>query len=695
MPVKVTKGGNTFEIDDSEDSLEAARAKGYKPLITVTKNGKDTFDLDADDAESVKAAFNKGYKEINAFNNLEASRKEGRKDIGKLESFGQGVASAATFGFDDELSAMLAPGKYDENIETIRRMKKNREEANPISNFAGNVVGGAAIPGMGAAKAATTLGRAGIGAGIGAVQGGIQGVGDSEAQDASGVLADAGMGALTGGAIGGLTGGLVRPKATAREIADVGKKVADVATEVPGVTKTLARGFKEGAKSVEDIGYGTGAIKTFQGVKGAAQEILEQKKAVRELAEAAGQPWPGPKDNWSDASVIVEKALSGGEYNSATDYIANQAAAFGIDPNQYKKFLKMSPEELEKVVNFSKREAADDAAPLFQGLKDTFENVRTKRLGELKKQARGEFNTDLAPIRESLEKGYQNASTLKTTRKAMAPIEDAYEIILRGNGADAFGFAPGDINTLSKADLFDRLQAARSHIDDNIDWAAIRKGNRSPTPSEKTLMEVRKTLDQALKGGSDAKIESDALFRKSKELEDRFFKLASDKDGQHEVSLAKIFGDNDRAAKAKPFLKEVEEFAARPDLPDEMRESTKALADNLRSAMEVSENKRALQEFQRQTRGPSGPSIERMQSLTRGNHIATDLLTAPSSALDIKARAAGLAREGFGKEFSQLNEKERRGLIDYLTWQRERAIAQKPIRPQEAAAKWQELLGKE
>ncbi len=696
---RFTKNGtDIFEIDDSEDSLVAARTKGYRPLITVTKDGKSTFDLDADDTDSVQAAFKKGYSEVEAYKNLGQSRAESQKNIGKLESFGQGVASAGSFGFDDELSALVAPGKYDDNIETMRSMKANREAANPMTNLAGNLVGGVAVPGLGAAKATSTIGRIGVGAGVGASQGGIQGLGDSEAESLGGYAKDVAQGALLGGTLGAVTGGLIRPKQAVSEVVDAGSRAVDSAK---GPLSSMGAAFKQGAREAKEVPIlgdlpivGSAPAQFIGGTKAALAEGMEYRRASKELNELKAQPWPGSSGGNSDES-IVSRLLSGGEQNPTTGYVANQASAFGINADDYKKLLDMSPERAKKVIDFDKRAAADDAAPLFQNLQDTFSSVRTQRLGELKKQARAEFKGDPVDVLTSIRKGVFQAEQLKTTQAASGILEDAFEIIRNGKGAEVFGFEPGVISGSNQSTLFDRLQATRQHLDDNIDWTAIKKGTRSPTPVEKTLMRARDEIDKSLKGGSEAKLESDNLFKASKGLEDRFFKIVSDKDGRHEVSLSKIFGDNDKVVKAKTFLKEVEEFAARPDLPDSMRESTSALANNLREAMQTADDKRLYEGFSRATRGPSGPSVERMSNVLGGrDNLATSAITSPASFLDLKAQAGEIAQSMFKTNFSDLNPYQKDALVDYLTWVKSQAVAQKPVTPQLGAAKWDEILTK-
>lgn len=707
--VKVIRDGKTFEIDDSEDSLSAAKAKGYSPLLTVTKNGKETFDLNADDTDSVNAAFKKGYMEVDAFKHGQQPKAERSPILSAI----QGAASSMAFGLDDEIGGFATAAAkgltgngfdYEAERDKIRASKKELEEANPLSYLGGGLAAGLIAPGGAAAKVGTgLLERVGVGAVTGAAQGGISGYGDSDAKDFSGQLADAAKGAAIGGTLGGTIGGVIKPRALSGEVSGFAKDVGD---SVSPYVKGASKAFKEGAEDAKKIPIlgdlpvvGSAPAQAIGGLKAAAKELFSTKAAIseqRKLAEKVvaegGQPRPGFSQNMSDVDVIASRAMAGGEYNSVADWIAKESSNFGVDEGSFKKLLKMTPERLKEVADFSKREAADDAAPLFQNLKDTFESVRSDRMKELKGQARKEFSSNADETLGSLQSAYKNAGELKTTLGAQNVIDDAYDILRNGKGSDVFGFEPGHVDSIDQGALFDRLQAARSHLDDNIDWTSIKKGNRSATPVEKTLMKVRDQIDQTLKGGSEAKIESDSLFRTSKNLENRFFKLASDKDGQHEVSLSKLFGDNDKAVKAKEFLKEVEDFAARPDLPEAMRETTKALADNLRGAMDTAGDKRIFQEFSRKTRGPTGPSVERNANILGDRNIAQQALVTPATYLDLKVQMPALAKDRFGKTYSDLNQFEQRALLQFVSWKQGRVLQGDPLTPQVEAAIWAKIL---
>lgn len=313
---------------------------------------------------------------------------------------------------------------------------------------------------------------------------------------------------------------------------------------------------------------------------------------------------------------------------------------------------------------------------------------------ELKGKAREEFVTEYGDVLDSIAKAHANAGELTTSAPAQKALSDIDQIIRNGKGSDTFGFQPGHIQEVGMDTVFDRLQAARAHLDDNIDWSAIRRGSKSATPAEKQLMKVRSQIDQALKGGSESKIESDSLYKASRDLEDRFFKLVSDKDGLHEVSLAKLYGDNDRAVKVKTFLKEMEDFAARKDLPDEIRESTDAFVKVLKEGMETADDKRLYQEFSRKTRGPSGPSVERASNTLGKRNPAFQAIITPGSFLDLKQQLPELAKHQFGKTYSDLNPYEQQALLQLLSWRQSKAMKQQAISPQLEAAAWQKIREK-
>lgn len=139
---------------------------------------------------------------------------------GYLESLARGAAQGGTLGFADELTGAgeAALDKLTGSDKALLDLyKQHRDEsranydaaaqANPMTSFAGNLIGGVA-PGVltsGLAPAITTVkGAAALGAGVGAVGG----LGASNSEDLSGMAKDtalgAGLGGVTGGALQGI-----------------------------------------------------------------------------------------------------------------------------------------------------------------------------------------------------------------------------------------------------------------------------------------------------------------------------------------------------------------------------------------------------------------------------------------------------------------------------------------------------------
>lgn len=134
---------------------------------------------------------------------------------GKLESLLRGIKQSATLNFGDELtggvesalgSLGVVPDKtYDQAVGEARANDAAAEHANPLTFGAGELAGGlgtALIPGLGAVKGLSTMGKVAHAAKLGAGLGAISGVGASEDKD----IGDAAKGAL----LGGLGGGIVQ-----------------------------------------------------------------------------------------------------------------------------------------------------------------------------------------------------------------------------------------------------------------------------------------------------------------------------------------------------------------------------------------------------------------------------------------------------------------------------------------------------
>jgi hypothetical protein len=153
------------------------------------------------------------------------------------EAFGRGVTSAASFGFRDEGSGLIAAGegdpddpnpasaisslakgayrlatgdteaeqRYETEIERQRAETKRFEQQQPGASIGGQVAGAVALPIGFAARAATLPARAWAAARTGAATGALTGLGEGED------LSSRVRGLLFGGAVGGAAGGLGAP----------------------------------------------------------------------------------------------------------------------------------------------------------------------------------------------------------------------------------------------------------------------------------------------------------------------------------------------------------------------------------------------------------------------------------------------------------------------------------------------------
>ena len=132
----------------------------------------------------------------------------------QLESGLRGAAQGLTFGFADEISggvqALFSDSPfmdaYRKHRDESREEFKAAQEANPKSYFAGELVGGMAVPLPGAAalKTGSTLAKVGKGAAMGAGFGAASAAGSTEESLTSKEgLKDVATGATVGGVIGG------------------------------------------------------------------------------------------------------------------------------------------------------------------------------------------------------------------------------------------------------------------------------------------------------------------------------------------------------------------------------------------------------------------------------------------------------------------------------------------------------------
>jgi peptidoglycan hydrolase-like protein with peptidoglycan-binding domain len=175
----------------------------------------------------------------------------------QLEAFARGAGEGATFGFSDEILGGLGAAKdvatTDKTISDfldLYRQKRDVQEgerleaeaAHPGTSVAGNLLGGIAVPGVGA-LGATAKGVGGV-MKAGAIGGALAGLGTSDADLTKGEFLDAGKDVLSTAAAGALTGGVIHGGI------NLGKKGLDAAGKLD-VVQNLVKSLNFGKKGVD------------------------------------------------------------------------------------------------------------------------------------------------------------------------------------------------------------------------------------------------------------------------------------------------------------------------------------------------------------------------------------------------------------------------------------------------------------
>lgn len=197
--------------DDAQGLLERVVTR---PNMAPGSKAYRAYQLEVD--RYISDATNGRFKNLAALNKAMATP--------AVRGAARSVARGATFNFDDELARVLnvgqAPGGMysPEGEAEFRQFQRD----NPMAAFAGEVLGGAALPVVGLAKpGATLLQSMGRAAGIGAAQAGLSAAGEAGG-DVGNRLSNAMLPAMAGGVAGGLIPGLAAAGSVARRALDAG-----------------------------------------------------------------------------------------------------------------------------------------------------------------------------------------------------------------------------------------------------------------------------------------------------------------------------------------------------------------------------------------------------------------------------------------------------------------------------------------
>jgi hypothetical protein len=672
MPMfTVSKDGQSFfDLDDTPENREGADKKGYQPYLDMTKDGKEHFTLPAT-KENVDGAMAKGYVTVDAFKNRGAPKAD---VITKSDSALRGAAQGASLGFADEATGAVEaagktlfgdekmadlPANYAKHRDESRANYKAAEEANPWSYRGGELGGGLA----------SGIATGGLGAGIkgAAALGAVSGLGAGE-----GDLSDQALSTAKGAGIGAVAGA-------------VGKGIGKV---LDGSAGDAARAFRRGASdAVSEVKPGIPGVeqieKTYAGIKGGLKEISQTAAGKQEFADVAQQarqvlhanPESGAIGKLSDDEAVTQALMADGP-NPIKNWYANKSVI--NNPGQgtaddYLKVLNMSGEERAAARAYDPMKAAGELQPTIEDGANTFRNVRNARTQELQNQARSNFQQDDASgLMDHFNSQIEDANKFSSTKSAATVLEDAKNIIASGKAPKSYGLKEGDLGIMQEngeagnEELFNRLQKARQFLDNHIDY-----NKQGLTEGEKLLKETRGQIDDILKT-SPEKVEGDAFFRKSKEIENNLVKVTEfRRDGSTEVDESKIkrlLGDNDAARRFKDSLVEARSFASNEQLPADFRADMVSMVDSIEKQIGVADNSRAMNTLRYKNSGPSGPAIDRMNSIQNKNTLLQDAVNTPSGFLNSVDGLKKYAMDKTGVSYADMSSSQQLGVTRFWTW---------------------------
>lgn len=233
------------------------------------------------DEEMAKLDQNKGQDFISD-SEMEVLEKHGLTKYDPMQSLSdamRGVGQGITFGHLPQVvgaakSLSVSGPKYEVAKQQERAALSAAQERNPALVFGGELVGGAAVPGIGMGKVASTGMGALKGAGIGALTSAAQNPGGDVTWDSLDTrLKNALLGATMGGALGGVAGAAA-PAAERRAFKALGPGKRDVLL-------TQQRGDMQGlGRSLLDEGI-------ISNIPSSREGMLERISAAKEKAGAS------------------------------------------------------------------------------------------------------------------------------------------------------------------------------------------------------------------------------------------------------------------------------------------------------------------------------------------------------------------------------------------------------------------------
>lgn len=725
MPRMSKNGTDFFDVDDTDESLAAAKTKGYIEYLPMTKNGTDVFDVEASE-DSYKAAIGKGYKDVAQYQFENTKSQNVSQGAAALKGAAQGFSAELADEAYGVVGAVVNPTDSDKGL--VERYRDSRDyarggddaaQAQHPGTYTGANVAGAVGTGLLTAGVGNTLkGSAAFGA--------VSGLGGSKADLTDPSLENYGQAALdtaTGGALGAAGYGAgkliekVGPSAlkvaegaavgTVKGVRAVGDAVVhpiETVSKVPGALKDLyeygkglGRGAARGAvEAGENMPTGVKQVAEVVGsVKGLVGEIKAQGATTKEFTEKAAearefvtsQVKAGMKIrplqdlkvvgngkqlvDYTDDEVIVAALLSEGD-NATKKWVAQKSATLypgQVDADEYGKILGLSSDVRTAAREFDPREAAKSLKPVVEETQDMFQSLRNSRFNELQQAAKKTFDSDGATsVLDELDGAIADANRLNSIpAKTSGLLADVHGMMNDGKGVKSQKLTEGVWLDVDPAERFHRLQKSRELLDGEIKWTS-REGH---SQAEIILRHMRDRIDDALKT-SPEKVEGDALYRASKELEAKFFGATEFRNSAggidvDEGKIARLLGNTDTANRFKGAIEDMRAFAQRDDLGPEFRAQADDLIAKLEGHVGSADTKRQLGAF-RYKNGPSSPAIERLNSASRGNTLLQDAVQSPAGFVHQAEGFNKLLKSRLGRGFDGLNDDEKKAAVKFYAW---------------------------
>ena len=586
--------------------------------------------------------------------------------------------------FGEVTNGQELTGDYNKYRDEQRNINKVSHQAHPAIYNTSEIGAGVAssfIPGLGAlnagkgAKLAEVTGKA-------ALQGGLAGFGYSEEDNAAGILEDTAKGAAIGGATGGLIHGAGKIPGVTREAIQKGKQGLSV---VDDVTKAMG----EGAKDRGIVGAVTGPAAAIKKVIEMGGDAVGEAKIANEFKRTLG---PGHFRDMSNPEIISQLVDEGND--QAIHYAATRIHQLtGAPVDETITLLKAGPMRRIEARTFDYNKAGGDIVGDVENMSNALSQGTKARRAELEDIARQSYKGDTQAVLDGIEKQFFSAGELSSTKGAQSVLSDVHAIIGGGKNAEDLGLKPGNWMQHDGAEQFNRLQKARQLLDDNIDWEAIApkngKPSRSPSHVEKKLMQVRREVDEALKGASDAKVESDGMYGQYKELEKRLLNKTMKEGEFDKYTVGNMLKDNQNSMRFRDNLDLLNEFANRPGLDPKVKATVEAFRDKFGKHLDTANLKRTLQKLEAETVGSSrsGRAAQAAESLKRGDNPLQELFKAPDQALRVREGVVSRAEKFFGKPFAEMSIAEKNMITKYQT-----LVKQNPdLDFVESARKWMDL----